>query len=365
MKICHVTYLYFTEGNGITNAVVNLCENENKSKDVELSRILSIGSFSLNPNNNLCNTFCEKNMLLNHTYSIYNTIKHMIKFKPDIVNFHVIYKPLTIFLACICCLLNIKYVITPHSSLMNTAQKKNRLFKNIFNTIFLKAMFKKSSIIYFLNENERDNSKKLVNDLTIRILPNGVHKNNLKEKRFNKKSCNLLFLARYDIHHKGIDILLSYIESNVEFFNKNNIVLNMYGSGNAKKIQELVNERKIGELVNVHGSVFGDDKVNAFEEADIYILTSRYEGLPISVLEALSYGLPCIVSKYCNMSDSVSYGCSLQADNIDDFINSLNLLLTERHYKYFSTKAINYIGDQFNWNSIVDKRICDFKSVIA
>ncbi|MEZ8456006.1 glycosyltransferase [Vibrio cyclitrophicus] len=363
MKICHVTYLRFKDGNGITNAVVNLCQKENESERVDVSKILSIDDFLPNENNDLYTIFTRLNMLLNPDSNVFNIIKHLIKFKPDIVNFHVIYKPLTMLLAFICCLLNIKYVVTPHSSLMYEAQKKNKRIKTIYNTLFLKRMLSKSSLVYFLNHSELDNSEKMVDRLKYRILPNGVEQRARQQRVRNSTGLKILFLARYDVHHKGIDILLSYIESKMDFFERNNISLDMYGSGDASSIQCIVDEKEINGFVNVNGTVFGESKENAFKSADVYILTSRYEGLPISVLEALSYGLPCLLSKHCNMQESTAYGCSFQIDNSENLLDSLNLLINSDDFHNASIKAFNYIDEKFNWDKIVSSRIDDFEKV--
>ena len=46
----------------------------------------------------------------------------------------------------------------------------------------------------------------------------------------------------------------------------------------------------------------------------IYILTSRYEGMPLTVLEALSCGCPCLITSQTNMEDLIS-ATSMWLDN--------------------------------------------------
>ena len=54
--------------------------------------------------------------------------------------------------------------------------------------------------------------------------------------------------------------------------------------------------------------------------SDMFILTSRHEGFPMSILEALSYGLPVLITKGTNMTDLVhkaSAGWTCETDPIE------------------------------------------------
>ena len=76
----------------------------------------------------------------------------------------------------------------------------------------------------------------------------------------------------------------------------------MYGEINMKK-QEL-NIKNVG-VVGLKKNVF-----KYLEESDIYISTSFYEGLPISIIEAMSVGLPIIASKVVGNEDTIIHNQS-------------------------------------------------------
>ncbi|OBT13674.1 hypothetical protein A9264_15325 [Vibrio sp. UCD-FRSSP16_10] len=364
MKICHITYLRFKNGNGITNAVVNICNNENKHKEVESSKVISIDSFEPNVENELYTKFIDEKMGLSLTGGLYGTIYSLISFKPDIVNFHAIYKLKTVILSFVCLILDIKYVITPHSSLMKKAQKKNKFAKLFYNFIFLRFIIHKANCVYFLNKHELVNSTTLGKRIKYELLPNGVPDNDNVNSYNKKNEFNLLFLARYDIHHKGIDIMLDYVEKEKEFFEKYNIRIRMYGEGNNNLIEELLKIKEIDNIVSMNGLVFGENKKKAFLEADAYILTSRYEGLPISVLEALSYGLPCLLSEYCNMQDAVDSGCAFLLKNHIDLRSSIEHLLESKNYDMISKNASKFISEDYSWPAIVDTRVKQFSGFL-
>jgi glycosyltransferase involved in cell wall biosynthesis len=60
------------------------------------------------------------------------------------------------------------------------------------------------------------------------------------------------------------------------------------------------------------GPVFGEIKRSVLEHADAFILPSFSEGLPISVLEAWSYGLPVLMTPECNLPEGVPAGAALE-----------------------------------------------------
>lgn len=86
--------------------------------------------------------------------------------------------------------------------------------------------------------------------------------------------------------------------------------------------------------------------------SDFYVSTSLTEGLPLSVIESLSYGLPLLLSnieahlEIFNINPSVEIGVSFQNNNLESFKNSLFLLLS-KDYKYLSNNCQNYFSDNF------------------
>ena len=60
------------------------------------------------------------------------------------------------------------------------------------------------------------------------------------------------------------------------------------------------------------GSAFGEEKEALLRSADAFILPSFSEGLPMSVLEAWSYGLPVVMTPECNLPEGFAYGAALE-----------------------------------------------------
>jgi len=63
------------------------------------------------------------------------------------------------------------------------------------------------------------------------------------------------------------------------------------GDGEVEKLKKIIAENNLEHIVEYVGWVSGERKVELLKECDVYILPSYNEGLPISILEAMSYGL--------------------------------------------------------------------------
>lgn len=98
-----------------------------------------------------------------------------------------------------------------------------------------------------------------------------------------------------------------------------------------------VNEYNLNKYVKAYGAKYGEEKINFFENADIFILPTYDDCFPLTLLEAFEYGLPCIASDEGGISgiiDNKKNGfvipkresCIL-AEKISYFINNKNAII--------------------------------------
>lgn len=105
----------------------------------------------------------------------------------------------------------------------------------------------------------------------------------------------MLFLGKLG-PNKGIFDLLQVILENKEYFQEN-VKLTIGGDGEAEKLQNIIADHNLNDIVEYVGWVNGQDKQELLSKANIMILPSYNEGLPISLLEAMSYSMPIISTK--------------------------------------------------------------------
>lgn len=124
------------------------------------------------------------------------------------------------------------------------------------------------------------------------IVPNIIDYPNTYLVKTNFEKINLLFLG-YIGNKKGIFDLLEVLSMDKLFYEKH-IKLQIGGNGEIDKLKSKIVELGLTNIVEYIGWVSADDKCNYLKNCDVYILPSYNEGLPISILEAMSYAKPII-----------------------------------------------------------------------
>lgn len=109
----------------------------------------------------------------------------------------------------------------------------------------------------------------------------------------NKTTCfSLLFLGLLG-QNKGIYDLLDCLNEHKSVFS-GKLKLFVGGNGEISKVTQIISKYGLSDIVSFEGWVSGDKKIELLNKVDAYILPSYHEGLPISILEAMSYSLPII-----------------------------------------------------------------------
>jgi glycosyltransferase involved in cell wall biosynthesis len=148
------------------------------------------------------------------------------------------------------------------------------------------------------------------------------------------KPCQLLFLG-YLSKRKGIyDLLEAIGENRVAYFGKIRLVIG--GNGETEQVTDFIKRNNIDDIVDFKGYIEGDDKKRLLATSDIYILPSYNEGQPISILEAMSYGLPVISTKAGGIPEIIEDGVNgllIDAGNKEQIRDAINKLINDKELR--------------------------------
>lgn len=98
----------------------------------------------------------------------------------------------------------------------------------------------------------------------------------------------ILFLSRIN-KNKGAYDLIEIINKHQEYF-RNKIFLDVAGDGETSQFEQLIMRYGLNDIVRYNGWVSGTQKNNMIRDCNVLILPSYYEELPMTILEAMSYG---------------------------------------------------------------------------
>lgn len=313
-------------------------------------------------------------------FSNYNNIKDRRTFFSgfDLVVFHGLYFFEFIKIKKILAKLGIPYLVKPHSSLMVSAQKKSYLKKTLANALFFNSFVSNAAGVIYTNADEQINSIVLNNKNYIEpngidfslfdseILPDTKH----VTSSISEASIKFIYLSRIDFSHKGTDILLDALDLIKSRGEISKIHLDIYGKGPSS--EEKITIERIASLGTSHisfkGPIYGVDKVQAFKKSDVFVLTSRYEGFPMAILEALYCGLPCLVTPGANMNDilscnDVGWLTRLDAESVADTLLEVSAL-REDSISIKSDVARTYVINNHEWSKVVRTTESIYRSVI-
>lgn len=288
--------------------------------------------------------------------------------KPDLVVFHEIYRIEFIQIKNELKKEGVPYIIIPHGSLTKNAQKKSRLKKKIANFLLFSDYIDDASAIQFLSETEMVNS---IGSKKGFIGTNGIDIPKTSKESFNESQTKLLFIGRIDIFYKGIDLMLKAVSLIKDFMREKNVTLALFGpddNGSHKAVNELIKKYDIFEIVKVNEGIFAKEKEEELQKADIFIQTSRSEGMPMGLLEALSYGLPCIVTTGTTLGDKINeYDAGWVADtDAKSIAESIKKAVKEKDKMNNKSKnAVELTQNAFSWENVTVSVLEQYKKILV
>lgn len=173
------------------------------------------------------------------------------------------------------------------------------------NTSFVRKYLLKCDIIIALTQYWKEYFNGLGFENVV-IVPNIVDSPVMQERKCNDDKIHILYLGLIT-KAKGIYDLLDVInEHKTEL--EGRITLRVGGNGETDTLQNIIKEYNLSQIVKFEGWVSGDKKVELLNNADVFILPSYTEGLPISILEAMSYKLPVISTPVGGIPEVIETG---------------------------------------------------------
>lgn len=285
--------------------------------------------------------------------------KHLKEY--DIIHLQDFISPQAYFTSKYCKKYGVPYVITTHGSSYWVLQK------NILNQFYLKFVAKNilkySNKIIALTKMELEHFKELgINIDKVKVIPNGIDlspyndfsiKGNFRRKNGLENDKIILYLGRIN-KIKGIDLLLKAFYKLIKEINNVKLIIVGPDEGYLFELKNLAKELNIDNLVMFTGPLYDEKKLEAYLDADVYVLPSNFETFPITVLEAWACETPVIVTNNCGIANHVKKA-GIVVNDETQLKNAILKILIDTEYSKELIKQEKEIVTEFSWDNVSKK----------
>lgn len=287
---------------------------------------------------------------------------------PDIVVFHELYRFEYISIYKQLVKSGIPYVIIPHGCFAVRAQKKKKLKKSIANICFFNQFIRNARLVQYLSDSEQAMSA--FRKCPSVVMGNGVVIPQQKKTSFNRIGIKFVYIGRLEIYIKGLDLLLEAVKRKEDLLRQNGATVEIYGPDYDDEhalLVQMIHKLGIEDLVRVDKEKTGKEKQEILLSADCFIQTSRTEGLPLGPLEALGYGVPCIVTCGVGLGEIIeSYGAGYKCKNtVNCVAHAMNLFIrNSNQLETMSRSAIRLIEENYDIDVIAKQTVNMYCSLL-
>lgn len=263
---------------------------------------------------------------------------------------------------------HIPYVIIPRSQLTKQGQQRKPIKKWLGNLVYYNQLVCKASAVQYLTKQEQADSGPKWNKNSF-VLPNGINLPDLSSKNFSSDKIKAVYIGRLEKYQKGLDLLLQACNQVKDNLLTSHFTLTLYGPDydqTQSYLEKLIKQYSLEQIIFLRPPVFKDDKTAILQEADVFIMTSRFEGHPMGLIEALAYGLPCVVTTGTNMRSEIEKcGAGWTADNtVQSIASAITKMITDKNQFLYKSANARSLAAKYAWGELAKQSHKIYEDII-
>jgi glycosyltransferase involved in cell wall biosynthesis len=204
-------------------------------------------------------------------------------------------------------------------------------------------------------------------DLAIPIIFNGVETDAFTPARTEDQRTNLLCVGRL-IDRKGQQYLLRAFAELCKGDVRQNLWLTLVGTGDAEAaLKRQAHQLGIEDRVEFAGFVSREQMPKIYRQAAIFVLPSQSEGMSIALLEAMSSGLPVVVTNTGGTDELVTAGVNgLVVDwaDVGGLTAALRELIDQRDMREGMGRESRRVAQSLSWSEITSQYVDLVQSIV-
>lgn len=228
---------------------------------------------------------------------------------------------------------------------VNAGEKKKEQVRKAYN---------KCAVLIALSEEWKERLSQIVPAEKIKIIENYsiLHKDALDERLKRKSNNTVLFLGEIG-KRKGCYDIPKVVREVVNAVPTIQFVLGGAGSTEDEKtVTKLIKDKGVADYIKFPGWVRGTEKDNLLRDADVFFLPSYNEGMPMSVLDAMGYGLPIVSTNVGGIPKIVHNGengfCCEAGDVEAMSMGIIKILESRETLESMSKESFRIVNDDYS-----------------
>ena len=262
----------------------------------------------------------------------------------------------------------IPYIIIPHGELGKEAQQKKHLKKTVANYLLFDRFISNAVALQCLSQREYDGTafgrKKI-------IATNGIHIPEVRAEKTDSETVRITYIGRLDAYHKGLDLLVSAVKNLHGFFIEQKAAVSIYGpdfNGRFDHLKELISDADVGDIISLNHEISGKEKETVLLNTDVFIQTSRFEGMPLGILEALSYAIPCVATEGTTLAKTITEADAgwNAGETVDTIQAALVKCLSEKQrWREIGENGRQLAESRYSWDTIMNETVDQYKRLVG
>lgn len=261
---------------------------------------------------------------------------------------------------------NIPYVIIPRGELTKQAQNRKRLKKIIANLLICKKYANKATAIQYLTDQEYFDSGDKWNDNHV-IISNGITLPESVKTEYCQDGIKCVSIGRIEPYQKGLDLLIDACVEIKDELSAAKCTITICGpdkEGKLNELKEQVHANDLESIIEFKDGVYGEEKEKILLLSDVFVIPSRFEGHPMALIEALSYGLPCIATTGSNMRKEIEeFDAGWTADCSKESLKNAILKMLNS-FDLNKAKNARKLSEEYDWGLLAKKSHFLYKSLL-
>lgn len=258
----------------------------------------------------------------NHSFKYSNDMRKWLRSKIrdfDVVHIHAVFSLMSSIAGNICRAENVPFIIRPLGTLSPfSLNQGNTTLKKLWYELVEKKNLRRAYCLQATSESERDDLNSLGFD-RVKIVPPFCLEVKSHQKVGKRRIRTVGYLGRI-APKKNLESLIKALSKSPEC-----VYLHLAGNGDegyVNKLKMMAEDLKINEHIRWFGFVENDQKETFFKDIDALILPSFHENFGIAAAEAMSFGIPLLLSTGVKLLDeSELQRCSLVFEPTVDAIH--------------------------------------------